>query len=122
MNFNDIRTIRSEEEYQAALKTIRPYFETEPEDGTPEAEHFDALMLLIEHYEEKHYRMDRASPIEVIRSVMEANGYKRADLVAVIGSKARASELLSGKRELSLEQIRKLSRAWHIPVRSLINA
>ncbi|MEY9199433.1 antitoxin component HigA of HigAB toxin-antitoxin module [Sinorhizobium fredii] len=51
---------------------------------------------------------------------MAANNYTRADLVAVIGSKARAADLLNGKREINLDQIRKLSKAWNIPAGSLI--
>lgn len=120
LNLKALRTLQSEEEYNAALKEVRPYFENEPTEGSGEAAHFDALVLLIEEYEAKHYPIPAASPVDVIKSVMAANNYSRADLVAVIGSKARASELLSGKREINLEQIRKLSREWNIPAGSLI--
>jgi HTH-type transcriptional regulator/antitoxin HigA len=64
------------------LKEVRPYFENEPDEGTNEAAHFDAL--LIEQYEAKHYPIPTASPVEVVKSVMVANNYSRADLVAVI--------------------------------------
>lgn len=114
------RTLQNEAEYEAALGEVRPYFEKEPEEGSDAAAHFDALVLLIEHYEAKHYPIPIASPIEVIKSVMVANNYSRADLVAVIGSKARAADLLNGKRDINLEQIRKLSKEWNIPVGSLI--
>jgi HTH-type transcriptional regulator / antitoxin HigA len=120
LNLKAVRTLRSEEEYQAALKEIRPHFENEPDEGTDEAAHFDALALLIEQYEATHYPIPVAPPVEVIKSVMAANNYSRADLVAVIGSKARAADLLNGKREINLEQIRKLSREWNIPAASLI--
>lgn len=120
LNLKTFRTLQSEEEYQAALTEIRPYFESEPEEGSDEAAHFDALALIIEEYEARHYPIPEATPVEVVKSVMEANNYSRADLVAVIGSKARAADLLNGKREINLEQIRKLSREWNIPAGSLI--
>nr|WP_296436514.1 transcriptional regulator [Rhizobium sp. UBA1881] len=102
------------------MQEVRPYFENEPDEGSDAAAHFDALVLLIEQYEAKHYPIPVASPVEVIKSVMAANNYSRADLVAVIGSKARAADLLNGKREINLDQIRKLSREWNIPASALI--
>jgi HTH-type transcriptional regulator / antitoxin HigA len=120
LDLKAFRTLQSEDEYNAALQEVRPYFENEPDEGSDAAAHFDALVLLIEQYEAKHYPIPVASPVEVIKSVMEANSYSRADLVAVIGSKARAADLLNGKREINLDQIRKLSREWNIPAGALI--
>lgn len=120
MNLDAIRTLQDEAEYEAALVAVRPYFENEPETDTPEAAHFDALVLLIEDYEAKHYPIPRAAPVDVLKFVMEANHYTRADLIDVIGSKARAADLLNGRREINLDQIRKISRAWRIPVGALV--
>ncbi|MNH89732.1 hypothetical protein D3C73_422620 [compost metagenome] len=120
MNLDAIRTLQDEAEYEAALVAVRPYFENEPEADTPEAAHFDALVLLIEDYEAKHYPIPRAAPVDVLKFVMEANHYTRADLIDVIGSKARAADLLNGRREINLDQIRKISRAWRIPVGALV--
>jgi HTH-type transcriptional regulator/antitoxin HigA len=53
---------------------------------------------------------------------MEHAGRTQSDLAALLGSRSRASEILSGKRDLTLDQIRKLHREWHIPVASLIGA
>ncbi|KGD99683.1 transcriptional regulator [Rhizobium sp. YS-1r] len=120
MDIGSIRTLLNETEYEEALKAVRPYFENEPEDGTIEAAHFDALMLLIEEYEARHYPIPQASPAEVLKSVMEANNYTRADLIEILGSKSRAADLLNGRREINLDQIRKISRAWHIPAGALV--
>lgn len=120
LNLKAFRTLQSEDEYNAALKEVRPYFESEPDEGSDGAAHFDALVLLIEQYEAKHYPIPTASPVDVVKSVMAANNYSRADLVAVIGSKARAADLLNGRREMNLDQIRKLNKAWNIPAGSLI--
>lgn len=120
MDIRSVRTLADEAEYQEALKAIRPYFDREPDEGTAEAAHFDALMLLIEEYEQRHYPLPRATPIEVLKAVMEANNYTRADLIEVIGSKSRVADLLNGRREMNLDQIRKISRAWRIPAGALI--
>ena len=120
MDVHSVRTLLNEDEYEEALKAVRPYFENEPAEGTAEAAHFDALTLLIEDYEAKHYAVPQASPVEVLKSVMAANHYTRADLIEVIGSKSRAADLLNGRREINLDQIRKISRAWKIPPGALI--
>jgi HTH-type transcriptional regulator/antitoxin HigA len=120
MDFAALRTLQNEEEYQAALKAVRPYFDAEPAEGTLEAAHFDALVLLIEEYELRHYQIPRAAPVDVLKSVMTANNYSRADLINVIGSKSRAADLLNGRREINIDQIRKLSKAWGIPAGALV--
>jgi len=120
MDINSVRTLLDETEYAAALLAVRPYFENEPDAGSLQAAHFDALMLLIEAYEAKNHPIPRATPVEVLKSVMAANNYTRADLIKIVGSKARVSDLLNGRREINLDQIRKISRAWKIPAASLV--
>lgn len=120
MDFSAVRTLRDEAEYEAALEAVRPYFDDEPDRDTPQAQNFDALTLLIEDYERRHYPIPRAAPVEVLKFVMETNHYSRADLIEVIGSKARVSDLLNGRREINLDQIRRISRAWHIPAGALL--
>jgi HTH-type transcriptional regulator / antitoxin HigA len=120
MDFAAIRTLQNEEEYEAALKAVRPYFDSEPAADAPEAAHYDALCLLIEQYESKHYEIPRAAPVDILKSVMAANNYSRADLIEIIGSKSRVADLLNGRREINLEQIRKISKAWGIPAGSLV--
>lgn len=120
MDIGAVRTLADDAEYRAALVAIRPYFEAEPEEGTLEAAHFDALALLIEEYEDRHYPLPKAEPVEVIRAVMAAKNLSRADLVEVLGSKSRAADLLNGRREINLDQIRKISRAWGISAGALI--
>lgn len=120
MDLSAVRTLQNEAEYEKALEAIRPYFEAEPEADTVEAAHFDALTLLIEEYEAKNYPIPRAAPLDVLKYVMEANNYTRAELIEIVGSKARAADLLNGRRPMNLDQIRKISRAWNIPAGALI--
>ncbi len=116
----DIRPLHSEADYEAALKEIERYFDEEPALGTPEADRFDLLALVIADYEAKHWRIDPPDPIDAIKYRMEQQGYGQRDLAALLGSRSRASEILSGKRPLTMEMAWKLNREWGIPAESLI--
>ncbi len=115
-----VRMIRSDEDYEAALKAIRPYFDNEPDPGTPEADRFDLLALVIKAWEDEHHPIPAPTPQAVVTHVMDANGYTRADLAEILGAPSRVSEFLRGRRELSLAQIRRLSREWKIPADALL--
>lgn len=74
----------------------------------------ELLMLLIEDFEEKHYSLPAASPVDIVRHLMETNGLRQADLLDVFGTASIASEVLSGKRGLAKSHIEKLSRHFNI--------
>jgi HTH-type transcriptional regulator/antitoxin HigA len=74
----------------------------------------DLLTLLIEDFEEKHYTLKAASPVEVLNELMLANNLKQKDLVDVFGTPSIVSEVLHGKRQLITEHIRRLSRRFHV--------
>jgi HTH-type transcriptional regulator/antitoxin HigA len=114
------RPIRSEAEYKTALAEIETYFEREPRKNTPEADRFDLLTLLIEAYEEQHHPIGPPHPVEMIRHRMRTAGYTQADLAELLGSRARASEVLAKKRRLTLPMIWKLSRQWKIAAEALV--
>lgn len=116
----NIRPVRTEADYDWALKEIEPYFEREPKRGTPEADRFDVLATLIEAYEAKHWPIDPPDAVEAIRFRMDQSGLRQADLARLIGSRSRASEILRRKRPLTLEQARKLHEEWKIPAESLL--
>jgi HTH-type transcriptional regulator/antitoxin HigA len=116
----DIRPIRTEADYDWALKEIERYFELEPKRGTPEADRFDVLATLIEAYEAKHWRIEPPDAVEAIRFRMEMGGLGQADLAHLLGSRSRASEILRRKRPLTLEQAWKLHREWQIPAEALL--
>src|SRR3954447_23777496 len=110
-----IKPIRSEREYEAALAEIDGAFENEPKPGTPEADRFELLALVIEDYESKRWPISPPSPVEAIRYRMETGGFTQSDLGKVVGSRQRASEILSGQRPLTLEMAWRLHREWDIP-------
>lgn len=116
----DIRPLHSESDYDAALKEIEAYFEHEPEPGTPEADRFELLALVIADYEAKHWPIDPPDPVEAIKFRMEQAGYGQKELADLLGSRSRASEVLSRKRPLTMEMAWKLNREWGIPAESLI--
>jgi len=80
-----------------------------------EVEMLDLLTLLVERFEEQRYAMKAATPVQIVRELMEANGVSQAELAGLIGSKGLASELLSGKRPISKSQAVKLGERFHVP-------
>ncbi|GEO05524.1 transcriptional regulator [Adhaeribacter aerolatus] len=114
----DVRLIHTEAEYQAALQKIRALWEAEP--GTPAAEELEILVLLVNKFEEENYPIEEPDPIEYIKIRMEELGLKQEDLVPYMGNKGNVSKVLSRKRALSLEMIRKLHRGLRFPLEVLI--
>jgi HTH-type transcriptional regulator/antitoxin HigA len=115
-----VQPIRSEADYDAALREIAVYFEREPAPGSAEADRFDVLAALVKAYEDKHWPIEAAHPLAAIRTIMEMRGYTQADLAKVLGSRSRASEVLNRKRHLTLEMAWALNKKWGIPADSLI--
>jgi len=74
----------------------------------------DLLTLLIEDFEEKHYALRAGSPVDVLNELMLANGLKQKDMLDVFGTPSIVSEVLHGKRQLTTEHIRRLSRRFHV--------
>ena len=115
-----IRPLRSEREYEAAVDEIERYFDTEPKKGSPDADRFDLLALLIEDYERKHWPIDPPHPVDAIRYGMEIGGHTQADLGRLLGSRQRASDILSRKRPLTMGMAWRLHREWGIPAEALL--
>jgi HTH-type transcriptional regulator/antitoxin HigA len=116
----DIRPLRTEADYDWALAEIAHYFEESPAVGTPAADRFDLLATVIEAYEAKHWPIEPADPIDAIRYRMEIAGYTQSDLARLLGSRPRASEIMSRKRALTIPMAYKLHREWNIPAETLI--
>lgn len=115
-----IKPIRSEADYQAALRAVEPLFDDEPEAGSPEGDFFEVTCVLIEDYERKHYPIDPPDPIAALKHRMEQQGLTVKDLEPAIGRPNRVYEILNGKRTLTLKMIRKLHQQFNIPLHSLI--
>lgn len=114
----DIKPIRTEEDYQAALMEVELLMEAE--FGTPEGDRLDVLATLIESYETKHYPMETADPIEAIKFEMDQKGLTVKDLEPMIGRSNRVYEVLNRVRPLTLPMIWRLHRGLGIPAEILI--
>ena len=115
-----IRPLRSEADYEAALDEIEHYFDNEPNPGTPEADRFDLLALVVEDYERRRWPIEPPDALDAIRYGMETGGHSQADLGRLLGSRQRASDILTGKRSLTMRMAWKLNREWGIPAEALI--
>ncbi len=113
-----IKLIKSEEDYEKALARLEEIFDAKL--GSEEGDELEILAFLIEKYEDEHYPIGPADPIEAILFRMEQLGMKQKDLAEIIGYKSRVSEILSRKRKLTLEMIRSLHTSLNIPTEVLI--
>ena len=116
----EIKVIRTEDDYLAALREVSALIDLDPSEDSSEGERLDVLGTLVQAYEAKHYPIDPPDPIEAIKFRMEQSGMTVKDLVPYIGSLNRVYEVLSYKRTLSLNMIRRLSEGLHIPAEVLI--
>ena len=110
---NRIKPIRTEKDYEAALGRIDALMAAEP--GSPEFDDLDILVDLVEHYESKHEPMAYPSPLAAIEFRMEQGGLSPRDLIPFIGSRAKVSEVLSGKRAITMPMARALHEHLGIP-------
>jgi HTH-type transcriptional regulator/antitoxin HigA len=115
----EIKPIRNEVDYKAALIEIENLLESQP--GTPEGDRLDVLVTLVEAYEAKHYPIPEPDdPVQVLEYYMESRGLTRSDLIKYMGSKERISEVFNRKRGLSLRMIQLLHTGLGIPADLLI--
>lgn len=117
---NEIKIIKTEEDYKAALELIRKLVSIDPDPESTEGEQLDLLTKLVQDYEAKVFPSNLPDPIDAIKFRMEQAGLKPADLIPYIGSPSRVSEILSRKRDLTIEMIRSLESGLGIPAKVLI--
>lgn len=113
-----IKPIKTEKDYEKALDRIEEIYNVRP--NTKESDELEILLVLVENYEEKHYFIEAPTPIEAIKFRMEQEDLKQKDLTPALGDKSIVSKVLSGKRELTVEMIRKLHSMLNIPFESLL--
>lgn len=114
----NLKIIKTDREYRAAMVRIDQIFAAKPR--TPEGDELELLLLLVENYEEEAFPIDLPDPVTAIRFRMDQQGLKQKDLEPYIGSKSKVSEVLSGRRDLSLTMIRKLATGLGIPADVLL--
>ncbi|HEB55680.1 MAG TPA: transcriptional regulator [Gammaproteobacteria bacterium] len=114
----NIKPIKTDADYRAALKEIESLMMAEPD--TPEGEKLDVMTTLVEAYEARHFPMDLPDPVEALKFEMERKNLTVKDLEPMIGKSNRVYEILNHKRSLTLKMIWKLHEGLGIPAESLI--
>ena len=114
----EIRPIKTEEDYNTSVRRIEVLWGAKKD--TPQGDELDLLVTLVESYEMKHYPIAPPDPIEAIKFRMEQMEMSKADLVQYLGSQSRVSEILNGKRKLTLGMIKSLYKGLKIPAEILL--
>ena len=113
-----IRPIRSKKDYEAACARIRELMGAQL--NTPAGNELDVLTDLVEHYEDKHYPVDKPTAVDAIEFRMDQAGLTRRDLIPLIGSRQKVSDVLSGKRDITISMARALHKHLGIPADILL--
>ncbi|HEX7287209.1 MAG TPA: helix-turn-helix domain-containing protein [Candidatus Angelobacter sp.] len=106
--------IHSEAENERCIRILEDLDRRSKKWSAAEAKLAELLTVLIERFEEENYRIKSASPIEVLRELMQANELKQKDLVNVFGAESTVSAILRGKREMTREHVKRLSKRFHV--------
>ena len=117
----EIKPIRTDEAHRAALAEIEACWGA-PE-GTAQGDRLDVLLALVEIYEARRWPIEideRFDPVDVLAYAIEELGHTQAELAALLGSRSRASEILSRRRALTVDMIHKIGEAWKIPAELLV--
>ena len=113
------RLIKTEKDNEKALARIDQLMDAEP--GTAEMDELELLTALVEMYEDQQYPISPPDPIAAIKFRMDQLGLSQKDLVPYIGSKSKVSEILNGKRQITLAVMRSLNQNLGIPAEVLLN-
>jgi HTH-type transcriptional regulator / antitoxin HigA len=116
----EIRPIRSQADYDAAVAEIERLWNADP--GTDDGDKLDILATLVEKYENERWPIDtsRVDPVDMLIYLIEEGGHTQAEFAELLGSRSRASEILNRRRALTVDMIHKLNTAWKIPAELLI--
>lgn len=120
LDFSKPHLLRTEAEHQAAIAEIERLLDEDVVAGSEGYDRLEFLSVLVEHYEDEHYPMGPVTPRQAVTFMLEQKGLRRSDLDDVMGGKARVSEFLGGKRDLSKSQVAGLRRLLGIPADVLL--
>jgi HTH-type transcriptional regulator/antitoxin HigA len=115
-----LRLIKNEVQYEDTLARVYELMQLDLQPDTKESDELEILSMLIKKYEEEHYPVPEPTPLEAIKYKMEQMNISDAELSEILGARSRKSEILSGKRKLSLSMIRALKEKLNISADILI--
>jgi HTH-type transcriptional regulator/antitoxin HigA len=116
-----VTPIKTETDYQNALRRIDELLGVNPEPYSELDDELDVISTLVHAYEQAHDPIPYPDPIDAIKYLMQENGWKNKDLEQYIGPKSRVSEILNRKRYFNLQQIHNLHRHLGLPLEMFIN-
>jgi HTH-type transcriptional regulator / antitoxin HigA len=108
------KIIRTEEENEHYIRALEELERRSESLSKEEREFADLLTLLVENFEDTHYKLRTSTPLQVLAELMESNGLKQKDLIDVFGTESVVSEVINGKRELNKDHIKKLSARFNV--------
>jgi len=114
------KVIKNRTDYGEALSVVETLLDLDPSPGTPENETLELLTLLIQDYETRNFQIVPPTPTEAIKFRMEQQNLTQRDLIPYIGSRSRVSEVLAGKRPLTVSMMRALHSGLGIPANVLL--
>jgi len=114
------KIIKNRTDYVEALSVVETLLDLDPSPGTPENEKLELLTLLIQDYETRNFQIVPPTPIEAIKFRMEQQNLTQRDLIPYIGSRSKVSEVLAGKRPLTVSMMRALHSGLGIPANVLL--
>lgn len=114
----EIRLIKTEQDYNEAIQRIESLWGAKK--NSPEGDELDLLSTIVEAYEMKHFPILPPDPIDAIKFRMEQMNMTKTDMAKYLGSQSRVSEILSGKRQLTLKMVKSLYKGLKIPAEILL--
>lgn len=115
-----LKPVKTKKDYEAALQRCYELMQKDIKANPKFADELEVLSILVKAYEEKHYPLPPPHPIAAIRHRLENSGLDEKELNKILGGRSRKSEILSGRRKLSLNMIRELHDKLKIPAETLI--
>jgi HTH-type transcriptional regulator/antitoxin HigA len=121
LDFSKPHILRNDEEYDAAVAEMDAVVDRHPPVGSREYDRLEFLSVLVAAYDEEHHAIGAtATPQAVVEFLLEQQDMTRASLASVLGRRSRVSEFFSGRRPLSLSQVKKLRRLLNVPADALL--
>jgi len=115
-----IKPIKNKKQHKDYLNQAYKLMQLDIKPNSKESDKLELLSILIEEYEKNNYPIEPPHPIDAILFRMDQMNMKRSELSKILGTRSRTSEILNGKRKLSLSMIRKLNIELNIPAEVLI--
>jgi len=117
-----LKPIKNNQQYENALSRSYTLMQKNIKPDSKESDELEILSILIREYENEHYPIAKPNPLEAIKFRLDQMNMSESELSKILGYRSRKSEILSGKRKLSLSMIRKLTEKLNIPAGVLIQA